>query len=355
MRSNARRSDEPTVLQMRVDTEQSRSWFKMHSAPESPLRCDSESPRQYTGYMNHQVIGEHRTVDFAGVRMGVIMEMAEQEAFAEVARLRVAYVALLFVTVLVVVLLSASMANRIAQPLRRLAAWAAQVGRGDLSDVQIHAPEDETGVLNDTFRATVASLREEKAVREEQEWRSRGTERLNDAMRGEKSLEEFSADIAVCLAEHLDAQVVAISLVPLGGEQLIFSGGYAYVPDRAKCFRFGEGLAGQAALEKRPIVVSDVPEDPMGISGAFGTVAPRNILCFPLVYEDEVKGVIEIGSFLPFSSRNLDFMEGVARSIAMAIHSLQLRDETDRLLKEQSENGVNAPDSMVGRIEGEIK
>ena len=58
----------------------------------------------------------------------------------------------------------------------------------------------------------------------------------------------------------------------------------------------GEGLVGQAAVEAKPILVEDVPADYIKISSGLGEAPPRNIIVLPVIFEDQVLGVIELAS-----------------------------------------------------------
>src|SRR6202043_144541 len=92
---------------------------------------------------------------------------------------------------------------------------------------------------------------------------------------------------------------------------------YAYKERKhvANRFYLGEGLVGQAALEKKPILLTNVHEDYIRISSGLGESAPRNVLVLPVLFEGEVKAVIELASFLPFSQIHQLFLDRFAESV----------------------------------------
>jgi len=113
-------------------------------------------------------------------------------------------------------------------------------------------------------------------------------------------------------------------------------GSYAHTRRKnvANGFRFGEGLVGQAGLEKKSILVTSVPEDYVAIGSGLGEASARNIIVVPFKYEGIVTGVIEIGSFEEFSDTQLEFLEQASENIAIAINSAQSRSRMSRLLEE---------------------
>ena len=88
-------------------------------------------------------------------------------------------------------------------------------------------------------------------------------------------------------------------------------------------FQLGEGLVGQAVLEKQKILVTDVPEDYISIQSGTGEAAPKNILVMPFMYENNVKGVIEIGSFHEFTTTKLELLEQVMPNIGITINTAE--------------------------------
>ncbi|HEY6088570.1 MAG TPA: response regulator, partial [Gemmatimonadaceae bacterium] len=102
-------------------------------------------------------------------------------------------------------------------------------------------------------------------------------------------------------------------------------------------FYLGEGLVGQAALEKKPILLTNVPDDYIRITSGLGEAPPRNILVLPVLFEGEVKAVIELASFLPFSQIHQLFLDQLAESVGVVINMISANMRTAELL-EQSQS-----------------
>ncbi|MFP4472017.1 MAG: response regulator, partial [Bacteroidales bacterium] len=189
-----------------------------------------------------------------------------------------------------------------------------------------------TLALNKMTRA----LRDTSLENESQNWLKSGQNALNEKMRGDRDLMELTSAIITYLAEYLDAQVGAVYLVDESGRTLSLYGSYAFtrrkqLNDR---FKMGEGLVGQAAFGRQTISLSDVPEDYTRITSATGDMRPRNVVVQPLIYDQDVIGVIELASKKEFGNREMDFLSSISENIAISINSSRSRVKLKELLEQ---------------------
>ena len=158
---------------------------------------------------------------------------------------------------------------------------------------------------------------------------------LSDKMRGEQDVSRLGQSVLSHLAPFLDAQMGAFYYVT-EEKTLKRVSGYAYskLEDREKTIAIGEGLVGQAALEKRTILLEEVPSYYFGkISSDLGESVPRSLLLAPVFYEGEVNGVIELASFASFSGHQRTFLEHVSENIGIAINTSINRKKQQELLE----------------------
>jgi len=117
MRSNSPLSEEQTILKDPVETEQVQAWVEAHAAPGSPLECEREAPFRYLGYRAAPVLGIHKTIELAGVRMGVIAEIDAGEAFDPVKKLLVGLLIIAGAVLVVIMVVAAALSGRITRPV----------------------------------------------------------------------------------------------------------------------------------------------------------------------------------------------------------------------------------------------
>jgi CheY-like chemotaxis protein/methyl-accepting chemotaxis protein len=203
-------------------------------------------------------------------------------------------------------------------------------------------PKSGQDVLNISLQRMVANLQEARgnvqtsmAKIEQQSWLKTGQAELSNVMRGEQDLPTLAQQVIRYLATYVQAQIGALYLADEEqGLRLVGSYAYATRKGNRNTFALGEGLVGQAALEKRSIVFTDVPEDYIAIASGLGETLPRQILVTPFLYEGEVKGLIELGMVAAFTDLQRTFLDQAVENIAIAFHSAQVRVKMQELLEE---------------------
>ncbi len=173
------------------------------------------------------------------------------------------------------------------------------------------------------------------AQNKEANWLKTGQAELSDAMGGELDLPTLSKNVITYLAKYLDAQVGVMYLADPDGT-LRLTGSYAFTQRKrlANAIKPGEGLVGQAALEKESISISEAPEDYVTVNSGLGEAVPRNLLATPVTLEGEVQGVLELGTFKPFNDAQIELLKLVSENVAIAINSAQDREKMSGLLEE---------------------
>jgi tubulin-specific chaperone A len=209
---------------------------------------------------------------------------------------------------------------------------AEMISQGDYSvEIEKRSEEDRLGPALNRMTKTLREVTEEN---EKQDWLKTGRTELSDRTRGEQNLATLGRNIVTFLAEYLNAQIGAMYLTG-DNNHLKLVGSYAFKKRKnlSNEFEIGEGLVGQAALEKESVILTNVPEDYIAVSSGLGEAVPRNIMVMPFLREGEVKGVLELGTFEEFSPMSLDFLNQVSENIAVTVHSAQGRQKVQQLLE----------------------
>jgi signal transduction histidine kinase/DNA-binding response OmpR family regulator/CHASE3 domain sensor protein len=178
------------------------------------------------------------------------------------------------------------------------------------------------------------ALRKAETETANKNWLLTGNTDLNAKTQGEKEINTLALEVISQLTAYMKAQIGSIYIME--GGQLNLAGSYAfhYRKDNVNVIKLGQGLIGQAALEKKSIVFSEIPGDYIKINSGLGNSSPKNIIVFPFQYAGQVKGVIEIGSVNEFSDLDMQFLNLVAENIGIAFNSSQSRTKMKELLEE---------------------
>jgi transcriptional regulator with GAF, ATPase, and Fis domain len=112
--------------------------------------------------------------------------------------------------------------------------------------------------------------------------------------------------------------------------------GYAYNERKniSNEFRPGQGLVGQSVLEKQRILLTNVPADYVRIGSGLGEATPLNIVVLPVLFEGEVKAVIELASFSRFNEAHITFLDQLTESIGIVLNTIEANSRTEDLLQQ---------------------
>ncbi|MDF1512425.1 MAG: GAF domain-containing protein [Anaerolineae bacterium] len=195
----------------------------------------------------------------------------------------------------------------------------------------------EQQVNQRTTAAEQAQKQAEKAnlALERRMWQFAGIAHLGELMRGEQDVTTLAHNIMRGLCEYLDIPIGALFLLEEG--RLNLAGSYAYPLDNPLApvsFAMGEGIIGQAALEKRTIQISDLPSNYIEITSGLGRAAARHIFAVPFLDDTRVVGVLEMGSFTELFPDQVRLIESVLKDIAITFSTTQARVRIDVLLQE---------------------
>ncbi len=191
--------------------------------------------------------------------------------------------------------------------------------------------------INERTRSAEEARMEAEAARrtlERQMWQVNGQAQLSQELQGQQDLPTLARSVIRHLCTYLELPTGAI--FALEDDELRMLAGYAYTHRKRFDGRFeiGEGLVGQAALEKSPIVLTQVPDDYVALSTGMLDISPRQILAMPFAYAGQVAGVIELGALESLTEEQLTFMKGISETVAIAFTTAQARERINELLVE---------------------
>ncbi len=232
-----------------------------------------------------------------------------------------------------------TLAGTLTSQLRAIAEVSTAVTQGDLSPSVTVEASGEIAELKDNINTMIGNLRETTEVNAQQDWLNTNLARFSSMLQGQRDLQEVSRVVMSELTPLVGGQHGAFFLLrtPEGGEpQLRLVSSYAYrrrknVPT---AFPIGEGLVGQAALERKSILITKAPEDYITISSGLGETAPVNLVVLPVLFEEQVMGVIELASLERFGETQLTFLDQLAETLGIVLNTILATMRTEELLQQ---------------------
>ncbi|HWG14472.1 MAG TPA: HAMP domain-containing protein [Streptosporangiaceae bacterium] len=280
------------------------------------------------------------------------------------------------------------LAGNLTTQVRAIAGVASAVAEGDLTQSIAVDARGEVAELKDNINLMVANLRETTRANREQDWLNTNLARISGLMQGHRDLLEVARLIMSELTPLASAQYGAFYLAtPPGSElpgraltagsdngeatatpsrsepsanghgpngqsvnghrpapepepeiatELEFSRIATYGFQRGGMTRFvlGENLAGQAAMERKRILIENVPPGYLTVGSGLGVASPVSVVMLPILFEDQVLGVLELASLHHFNDVHLAFFDQFVPTIGVTINTIMANSRTESLLTE---------------------
>jgi len=230
------------------------------------------------------------------------------------------------------------LAANLTTQLRAIADVATAVTKGDLTQsIQVSA-RGEVAFVKDNINEMIRNLRDTTSRNEEQDWLKTNLAKFTRMLQGQKDLLTVGKLILSELAPVVSAQTgifyIMDSDAPEPELRLLASYAFTERKHLSNRYRLGEGLVGQCALERQPILLTNVPTDYIQISSGLGQAVPMNIIVLPILFEGNVKAVVELASFQSFNPTHEGFLVQLAESIGIVLNTIKANTLTEDLLKQ---------------------
>jgi len=197
------------------------------------------------------------------------------------------------------------------------------------------------------FVSIANSINNTMSKNEIDQWIQSGLVGLNETLLGEDDVSTTSSKAINYLCTYLNAGIGALYVYATKKKLLILNASYAFVQreELSNQFKLGEGTVGQVGLQKTPILLKNIKRSQLTIDTGTSSEPPMNTYTFPLLYKDEIFGVIELGSNQEFDSKTLQFFTDSSVIISTSLSSAMSNNRVKNLLSEahvQNENIQNA-------------
>ncbi|WP_376959801.1 HAMP domain-containing protein [Azospirillum sp. A26] len=230
------------------------------------------------------------------------------------------------------------LAANLTTQVRAIAEVATAVTKGDLTRSITVEAMGEVAALKDNINEMIRNLRDTTLKNAEQDWLKTNLAKFTRMLQGERDLVTVSNMILSEIAPLVNAQHGVFYVATRDRDEPLLELVASYALKERKNlsnrFHLKEGLVGQCAYEKKRILLTNVPRDYVAISSGLGEAPPLNIIVLPVLFEDDVKAVIELASFGRFSETHQSFLEQLTESIGIVLNTIAANMRTEGLLKQ---------------------
>ncbi len=232
------------------------------------------------------------------------------------------------------------LAGNLTTQVRAIAEVSTAVTQGDLTRSITVGAQGEVAELKDNINQMIANLRDTTQRNQEQDWLKTNLARVSGLMQGQRVLATVTQLIMSELTPTVTAQHGAFFLAESGDDgqprelRLIASYGYTRRNEVPARFALGESLVGQAALERTTIEISEPPDDYIRVSSGLGHSVPASIVIMPILFEDQVLGVIELAWLRPPSTIHRTFLGQLMETLGVVLNTIIANMRTEELLQQ---------------------
>jgi len=232
------------------------------------------------------------------------------------------------------------LAANLTTQVRAIAEVATAVTKGDLTrSIQVEA-RGEVAELKDNINTMIDNLRLTTERNTEQDWLKTNLARFTNMLQGQRDLATVGRMLLSELAPLINAQNGVIYLVDAEvnpGLRLLAA--YADAGDlgHPDTLHVGEGLIGQCAADGKRMLLTHIPDNAVPIRSGLFRALPTNVVVLPVLFEGQVKAVIELASAGSFGDLQMSFLEQLTASIGIVLNSIEATMQTEGLLKQSQQ------------------
>src|SRR5262245_11181733 len=234
------------------------------------------------------------------------------------------------------------LAANLTTQVRAIAEVATAVTKGDLTrSIQVTA-RGEVAELSDNINTMITNLRLTTDRNSEQDWLKSNLAWVTGVLQGQRDLATVGRILLSELTPLVNAQHGVIYQIATEDvlPRLNLLASYAEGSEGGtppQHLRLGEGLVGQCAVERSRLLIGEVPPTAIPVRSGLFQAVPRSILVLPVLFEGQVKAVIELASLGTFTASHLAFLEQLTASIGIVLNSIEATMKTEGLLKQSQQ------------------
>jgi signal transduction histidine kinase/HAMP domain-containing protein/CheY-like chemotaxis protein len=233
------------------------------------------------------------------------------------------------------------LAANLTTQVRAIAEVTTAVTKGDLTrSIQVDA-SGEVADLKNYINSMIGNLRETTERNTEQDWLKTNLAKFSRMMQGQRDLATVAEMLLSELAPLVKARqgVMYIMTETERGARLRQLAAYAdeRAADQPREYGLGESIIGQCAKERRTLVLSDVPASKIRVSTGLVELSARTVIVLPVVFERQVKAVIELASLDDFTDPHRAFLEQLTDTIGVVLNNIEVTMRTERLLAQSQQ------------------
>jgi CheY-like chemotaxis protein/HAMP domain-containing protein/GAF domain-containing protein len=232
------------------------------------------------------------------------------------------------------------LAANLTTQVRAIAEVATAVTKGDLTrSIQVDA-RGEVAELKDNINTMIGNLRLTTERNVDQDWLKTNLAKFTTMLQGQRDLSTVGRLLLTELTPLVNAQLGVLYRLDASDDNCLRLVS-AYADDgtngHPQTVQMNEGLIGQCAADKRRMLISEPSEELIPVGSVSFKAMPRNVIVLPVLFENQLKAVIELASLKTFNALQIAFLDQLTESFGTVLNSIEATMQTEGLLMQSQQ------------------
>lgn len=209
------------------------------------------------------------------------------------------------------------------------------------------------------LKENLSKLEEAQKEERKRQWLNEGLAKGMIIIRNQPDMKKLCDELISFVVKYINANQGGLFVVNEDNPNDVFlelAAAYAFERKKhiQKRVEIGEGLLGQAYLEKNNVHLKVIPKGYLVITSGLGTAPPTSVLIVPLKINGVIPAIIELASFKEFQEHEIRFVEIFGENIASHLQSARINATTQSLLsisQQQAEEMRSQEEEMRQNME----
>lgn len=286
-------------------------------------------------YRLHDVFAQWRYIEEFNI--GIVAKVDKAQAMHKLGGFQLTIYFIIFSTAIPLIVFAYVVARHYTRPIIDMVHSTDAIANGTIDQELKVTSNDEIGQLATSINEMSNHINQAFQNEEAERWLQEGVVKLSETMRGNQISTDLADNIVSFVCGYLNAKVGSLYIVK--DQNLELAGGFAYIPHISnQLIEFGDGLVGQVAISKSVMTINTLPEDYINISSSMGKISPRTLVIFPLIKDDVVIGVMELGWLDKEHEQTYLYLDAISESMATALNVAESHNKLQVLLDQSQQH-----------------
>jgi len=183
---------------------------------------------------------------------------------------------------------------------------------------------------------TLGDVRLLNDAADKRNWQLTGVANISNGLQGKESVAGIAGSVLGTLAKYFEIPAAAFYIADGDKGTLTLLDSIGFKPGAGTTYALKQ-LPGGLPANKEIKIIKDVPAGFWKIQSGLGNAVPGELAIFTLYFGAELKGVVELANFKPFTAEQIELLKVISDNIGVALNTVQASERIMVLLAQVQE------------------